>query len=304
MSKLIDFLAGHEGFVSKWYLDPIGIPTIGYGFTWRSRIFRSWWLKKHSRKFRRGDLISKRDALIILQKMVEEEYRPPVDRFFNAGNVSAHALDAATSMVYNCGAGALKWKWAKFLRLGKVKLSAGRWRKTATTAGGKKFAGLVRRRKEEADIAEFNRYPAWITGKIAGGSRDGIKENYENIKQTQKWLNDLGFGNLTVDGVAGKKTKQAVVEFQKAHGNLKVDGIIGVATLSALQRAIDLKNKVKITTGVGGGSAIGGGAAQETAIGFAGDLLLWGGLGLLILGFLWLAWRYRDELKFIHRGKK
>lgn len=32
-ARIVNFVGGHEGFVSTWYLDPAGVPTIGYGFT-------------------------------------------------------------------------------------------------------------------------------------------------------------------------------------------------------------------------------------------------------------------------------
>ena len=37
------FIRLHEGFVPRWYLDPVKVPTIGIGFTWRSTAFREWW---------------------------------------------------------------------------------------------------------------------------------------------------------------------------------------------------------------------------------------------------------------------
>jgi hypothetical protein len=30
------FIRSHEGFVARRYLDPVDVPTIGIGFTWRS----------------------------------------------------------------------------------------------------------------------------------------------------------------------------------------------------------------------------------------------------------------------------
>ena len=42
--RLIPWLAGSEGKVNRWYRDPVGIPTIGMGFTMRSKEFRKWWI--------------------------------------------------------------------------------------------------------------------------------------------------------------------------------------------------------------------------------------------------------------------
>ena len=36
-TRIVQFNGAHEGFSSTWYLDPVGVPTIRYGFTWASR---------------------------------------------------------------------------------------------------------------------------------------------------------------------------------------------------------------------------------------------------------------------------
>lgn len=55
----------------------------------------------------------------------------------------------------------------------------------------------------------------------------------EKVRQLQTALNRAG-SNLTVDGIYGDKTRQAVCNFQEEHG-LKMDGIVGDATWDALQ---------------------------------------------------------------------
>ena len=52
------------------------------------------------------------------------------------------------------------------------------------------------------------------------------------VRAIQQRLNQLGYG-LTVDGIYGSRTKQAVISFQKANG-LTADGIAGPKTLAAL----------------------------------------------------------------------
>lgn len=54
----------------------------------------------------------------------------------------------------------------------------------------------------------------------------------ESVKWLQWELNRQG-ASLTIDGIFGKKTKLAVLLFQKDH-NLKQDGIVGVYTMAAL----------------------------------------------------------------------
>lgn len=53
------------------------------------------------------------------------------------------------------------------------------------------------------------------------------------IKKVQKALNDLGYSCGKADGVAGKKTKEAVKQYQKDNG-LTVDGKIGNEVIKAL----------------------------------------------------------------------
>ena len=52
-------------------------------------------------------------------------------------------------------------------------------------------------------------------------------------RDLQERLNDLGYGPLTVDGIAGPKTLRAVRQFQAAQG-LTVDGVAGPNTWGAL----------------------------------------------------------------------
>ncbi|MDP2922425.1 MAG: peptidoglycan-binding domain-containing protein [Candidatus Omnitrophota bacterium] len=57
-------------------------------------------------------------------------------------------------------------------------------------------------------------------------------------EQIQAALKKAGFYTETVDGKLGKKTKDAVKEFQKANG-LKVDGKVGKQTWSKLQKYLE-----------------------------------------------------------------
>ena len=74
-SKGSTFTRLHEGFVSRWYLDPVGVPTIGIGFTWRSDSFRVWWAaNKRGIKFERGATMTRSEADDALQFLVNVEY--------------------------------------------------------------------------------------------------------------------------------------------------------------------------------------------------------------------------------------
>lgn len=303
--KITLFIGGHEGFVSTWYLDPTGTPTIGYGFTWASEVFRNWWMQKYGRKFRRGDTMSQADAAQVLEHMIASEYRPPVDRALPRARKNQR--DGATSTVYNAGPGALQWKWAQALARGDVSESARLLRTTAVTSRGRRLPGLVRRRAEEADIIERNVWPTWLDTSLPAPQTHVVSEN---IRQAQIWLAQLGYEPGPADGVMGQRTRAAVTRFQQDHGTLRVDGIIGPATLDALQRTIDLQKKAGGVAG-GGGVVAGAGATENATgassslpldgLGWVGDVLLWGGLAIVVAGLVWLAWRYQDEINTLLR---
>lgn len=59
-----------------------------------------------------------------------------------------------------------------------------------------------------------------------------------DVKLLQETLNGLGFECGTADGVFGTKTRNAVIQFQKAHG-LTADGIVGEKTRAALDAALN-----------------------------------------------------------------
>lgn len=309
-ARLISYIGAKEGFVSKWYLDPVHVPTIGYGFTWESEIFRSWWTKKYGRKMQRGDTISQKDALEVLKLLVDLEYGPPVLRKMPLA--PSNVKEASTSAVYNLGAGSLAWKWATAFAANQVKAGADLLRVTGTTAKKKQLPGLVKRRGEEADIAEHNRWPSWL-GITSEAPSTHIDE--DDIRLAQTILTNLGYSLGEVDGVPGPRTVAAVRRFQEEHGTLKVDGVIGRATLAALVRTNDARDKGKTVTATGGSTSVGGAMVEATGVGdqvttpttpsadlgWVGDLLLWGGLAFVVLGLLYLAWRYRDELPAIIR---
>jgi lysozyme len=291
--KGAEFIAGHEGFVSKAYLCPAGVLTIGFGFTMGSKVFAEYWRQKTGRALRMGDVIGRDEAVKLLPKIVDEEYGRAVA--LQIAPTQQHHYDGASSVSFNCGTGSLVWRWAQSLKAGLVKQAAEQLRVTAVTANGRKLDGLVRRRHEEARLLETGEYV------IPANSAQSIYD--PDIRQYQGWLEALGYYTHGVDGVAGPATKDAVRRFQKDNG-LVVDAIVGPATRAALIRALDSKNRGM--AGIGSGSMVGAGkGGEQIAAGFewgsALEILLYGGLTLAVVFTAFYI--YQNRGRFLGTGR-
>lgn len=288
--KGLAFLAAHEGFVSRGYLDPGGVVTIGYGFTMRSRVFASWWRAREGQPLRVNDRISRKECDMLLRTLLEEEYVPPVRKTFRA--LPQHQVDSCASIAYNLGPRALRWKWAKALKENMVSRAANLLRVTGTTAGGRQLAGLVRRRAEEADLLERGIYARSSVRHEAVVARQAPEPD---VEEAQELLRDQGIApDLDIDGWMGPKTEAAILRYQKLHPHLNNDGILGPATLSQLRKDAHLVKDAARKA-----------ARELTPIVSGGGLLSW----LADLPWLWVAtaigiamvavflWHRRDVLK-------
>lgn len=143
----------HEGVILHWYKDSGGTPTIGIGFTWGSMAFRRWWAaNRPGQKFAKGAEMTRQECDECLIQVMDGEYGPAVNRFFLGQTVPQNVFDAACSVVYNCGIGALQWQWAKAMQRGEYAEAAALLRTTAVTAKGRRIQGLVDRRAAEARL--------------------------------------------------------------------------------------------------------------------------------------------------------
>lgn len=229
------FIRTHEGYVGRYYLDPVGIPTIGVGFTWRSRSFKEWWRKYKGTPFEPGATITRLEADRALRYLVEKEYGKAVNAFLGK-QVSQHVFDGMVSPVFNLGPGSLKWKWAAAAKRGDYRTAAERLRSTGTTAKGKKLKGLVLRRIEEAELIEHGDY---TVGKMPTTVKDPILKRGQRgieVKELQISLTELGHYDGIIDGIFGVGTEAAVMSFQRRH-LIKDDGWAGTQTLKALKAA-------------------------------------------------------------------
>lgn len=110
------FLRAHEGNPLTCYLDPVGVPTIGQGFTMRSRACREALAKIGIKTLVPGKTkITAAQSDQILAHALGAEFEPAVVRG-SPNNRKQHEMDAGASVVYNLGTGAMKWNWAKIGR--------------------------------------------------------------------------------------------------------------------------------------------------------------------------------------------
>ncbi len=252
-SKGAAFIRGHEGFISKWYRDPVGILTIGIGFTWRSDSFRVWWKKNKPGVNVGAGSMTRAEADDALSYLCAREYGTAVNKFLGHPSPQ-HVFDGMVSPVYNLGARALKWKWAAACQAGDYEKGAHLLTNTGTTAKGIKLTGLVRRRKEEALLISKGIY----TGVHGGATRqpvdamaDSILERGERGPAVAALMLDLaalGYYSGHRDDLFGLGTESAVLSFQRKNG-LEVDGYAGPITLRLIATEIeDLKPALKPAT--------------------------------------------------------
>ncbi|MDX0997062.1 glycoside hydrolase family protein [Sinorhizobium medicae] len=282
------FMRGHEGNPLTCYLDPVGVPTLGTGFTMRSTAVRRALARIGITKLVPGKTkITAAQSDAIFAAVLAEEFEPAVVASSPA-NRKQHQMDAAVSAIYNLGAGAMQWTWADLWRAGDIKGAATYLGSHYNTADGKRLPGLVRRRKEEAELFLNGRYDS-VGGAVKESTPKPPRKPDAVVKEAQKILTSKGFNPGAIDGWMGEKTREAVIAYQKAHPHLEADGILGPATLSQLRR--DAKALRDAAT-KGAGSAVGSGALAF----MAGLPWGWIAAGALLLALGYVAYRYRDVI--------
>jgi len=169
--EALDLIVEFEGCLKKVgpdlyapYLDPIGIPTIGIGSIWRA---------DGTRVQMSDPPITRAKCVELMQLELTKKCEPAVDRLI-AVKMHPFMRGALVSFAYNLGEGALRGSNLRRVinarQWSQVPGEFAKWR----MAGGRVFAGLVRRRKAEADLfmagvaamradTPANDNTAWIT---------------------------------------------------------------------------------------------------------------------------------------------
>jgi GH24 family phage-related lysozyme (muramidase) len=213
--------------------------TIGYGTTNADR-------KITGMQIKRGLTISQSTADSWLRKAINAKYGPKVAKYDAIYHWTQNEFDALVSFAYNIGD--IEGLTAKGTRSRpEIRAAWPRYRK----AGGKVRQGIIDRR--EAELALFNRYspeaPAGNPypeplGTVASNETAAAIQlskwipQGDMVKAVQWELVRLGYSIGKVDGICGKATTSAVIEFQRGAG-LLADGAVGPKTWAALVAAKD-----------------------------------------------------------------
>jgi len=141
--KGLDLIKRFEGWSSTPYLDPVGIPTIGYGFTYYLPSRQKVTMKDKPLTLAQGDE---------MLRQVLVTYENDVNRLVKA-KLNQNQFDALVSFTYNLGGSNLASSTLlKKININSCDSSIGQEFVKWVYAGGKKYDGLIRRRKEEAKL--------------------------------------------------------------------------------------------------------------------------------------------------------
>lgn len=227
--KGLAMIEGFEGCLLKASNKLDGVWTIGYGQTG----------KYYGKKIKKGMTTTKALAHAWLRDHSIKTYEDAVNKNVKV-SINQNQFDALVSFTYNVGVGALKQSTAL------KKLNAGDYAGAAdaltmwTKCNGKVLAGLVRRRNAEREL--FLTPVAESKSTDTNLLRKG--DTGEEIKLLQHRLNLVG-SQLTEDGIWGVQTDQAVRNFQYK-ASLTVDGIVGPKTQEALIREAILSRAAEL----------------------------------------------------------
>jgi lysozyme len=274
----VAFIAAHEGIVTRAYRDAAGVWTIGVGHT----------AAAGPPAPARGMTVSRDEALAIFAGDLPR-YERRVDA--TLGGRAQTVFDGAVSFDFNTGA-VDRAAWVRYFRAGEMTSARAallQW----TKAGGRRLAGLVRRREDEARLifdGDYGTAPA---------------EGADEIRAWQADLAALGFYGGEIDGLAGPVSHAAVIAYQRSHPDLVVDGIVGPATRASIARDLAARRAAS-AAGAAAAAAGAATAAATEASGLAHPLLLAGLAALLVLAAAgaFLAWRYGSELRRLITRRK
>lgn len=188
----------NEGLRLDAYQDVVGVWTIGYGDTGPA--------------VRPGLRITAEDAEQRLRDRLAREFEPGVQAAIGRVPTTENQFGAMVSLAYNIGVGAFKYSTvARMHKAGRHQAAAdafAAWNK----AGGKVFAGLTRRRQEEADLYLRRDATAAETIAVETASPPVAGDNpIDLIRRAQRAL------GVAADGDPGPVTRSKASDYRAAH---------------------------------------------------------------------------------------
>lgn len=138
----IDLIKLYEGYKSKAYYCPAGVPTIGYGSTMYNNGF----------KVKIGDVINEQEADNLLMWELKNKIVA-----LHGLNLNQNQIDACLSFIYNLGIGAfnkstMKKKIIVDANDSSIKVEFMKWNKARVDGQLIELKGLTKRRKSEATL--------------------------------------------------------------------------------------------------------------------------------------------------------
>lgn len=168
----LDLIKKYEGCYLKAYKDPVGIPTIGYG---------------HTKNVVMGQVITQQKAEeYLLQDVHSAECK--VKALDSKYHWTQAEFDALTSFCFNIGS---LTGLTKFSTRSKEQIAAKML--FYVNAGGKKMAGLVKRRQEEHDL--FSRAYPNLNQKYVIGNTYTVDVNGLTVRKSPSVTGEKAFKN-------------------------------------------------------------------------------------------------------------
>lgn len=229
--KGLEIIKKHEGCRLKAYLDPVGIPTIGYG---------------HTAGVKMGQTITQAQADAYLVQDAGTAERA-VFRYDSTYHWNQNQFDALVSFTFNCGSGNLD----KLLAGGKRTVEEVSAKLPSyCKAGGRTLPGLVRRRAEEKALfdAPVDQHPdkpaqtAFWDAQAVAALQEAL--NADGIR-------DRNGKPLQVDGIKGSMTDSAVEKILLKAGLFdKSRGRYGVGNTGQVVKWLQMRLNTVIGDGI------------------------------------------------------
>lgn len=143
----VDLIKQSEKFMPNMYYDPVGLPTIGYGYYLNTPHLVAEY------EFR---TLSEKEASQLLQEHVDREVIPAIEAHITA-KLNQNQIDSLSSFIYNVGRGnfstsTLVRKINEGASEDEIREQFSRWNKGRVDGVLTVLNGLTTRRKEEADL--------------------------------------------------------------------------------------------------------------------------------------------------------